>query len=164
MPLGVNDTLSFIVSTIESHSSSPLPAVAKQTDKQSLLYETSAYIASPYNTASQRTKIKSPTADIHSYSNPSSLSRFTSNAPVTKSGASITYGPYHDMPPSDGKHFAESIQETVKIHYQYDNPVLTIAQLRRAAEISHWGANLNIQDDIHLRNDGSKCAILSFDM
>lgn len=161
-PLGVNDTLLLTVSTIESHPSTPLPAVAKQTDQQSLLYETNAYIVSPYGTVNQRTKIKCPTPGIHSYTNPPSLSRFTTDVPATKSGASITYGPFRDITPSDSKHFADSVQETVKIHYQYDGPVLTVAKLRRAAEISHWGANLNIQDDIHLRNDGAMYVALSF--
>lgn len=155
-PLGINDTLSLIVSSVQSHASYPLPAVAKQNEAQSLVYETEAYIPSPYSTLNQRTKIKSPTPTIHSYSDPSSLSRFTTDSTVTKSGATITYGPYYDIPPSDGKQFAESMQETVKIHHQHDSPVLTVVRLRRAAEISHWGANLNIQDDIHLRNDGPK--------
>jgi oligosaccharyltransferase complex subunit alpha (ribophorin I) len=158
----VNDTLSLVVSTIESHPSSPLPGVAKQTDKQSLLYETNAYVASPYKTVNQRTKIKSPTPDIHSYTNPPSLSRFAVDTPVTKSGASVTYGPFRDISSSDGKHFADSIQETVKIHFQYDSPVLTVAKLRRAVEISHWGANLNIQDGIHLRNDGPRYVVPYF--
>lgn len=152
----MNDTISLIISSIESHPSYPLPAVAKQTEGQSLLYETEAYVVSPYTTLSQRTKIKAPSPNIHSYSNPYALTKYTTDAPVTKSGASVTYGPYHDVPPSDGKNFATKSQEIVKVHYQYDSPVLTIPELRRAAEISHWGSNLNIQDDIHLKNDGSR--------
>lgn len=154
--LSVNDTISLVVSSIESHASYPLPAVAKQTEGQSLVYETEAYIVSSYPTLNQRTKIKAPSPAIHSHSNPDSLTKYTTDVPVTKSGASVTYGPYFDLPASDGKQFAAKIQELVKIHYPYDTPVLSVPTLRRAAEISHWGANLNIQDDIHLRNDGSK--------
>jgi len=73
---------------------------------------------------------------------------------VTKSGAVVTYGPYQDIPPSADKNFLDDVQETVKIHYGFDLPVLTVSRLRRAAEISHWGDNLNIQDDIKLINDG----------
>lgn len=152
----MNDTLSLLIYSIESHASYPLPAVAKQNEAQSLVYETDAYITSPYVTLDQRTKLKAPSPNIHSFSNPASLTKFTTDSPATKSGATVTYGPYFDIPPSDGKQFAQKTQETVKVHYQYDTPVLTVAKLRRAAEISHWGANLNIQDDIHLRNDGPK--------
>ena len=42
------------------------------------------------------------------------------------------------------------------MQYQYDVPVLEITKLERAAEISHWGANLNIQDNIWLHNAGPK--------
>jgi oligosaccharyltransferase complex subunit alpha (ribophorin I) len=33
-----------------------------------------------------------------------------------------------------------------------------ITSLKRVAEISHWGANLNIQNDIALRNAGPEYA------
>ncbi|KAF8311164.1 oligosaccharyl transferase alpha subunit [Clavulina sp. PMI_390] len=155
-PLGVNDTISITVSSIESHAAYPLPAVAKQNEAQSLVYETSSYIPSPYTTLTQKTKLKAPTPNIHSYSQPSSLSRFTTDIPFTKSSATVTYGPFYDLPASDSHSWAERNQEAVKVHYQYDGPVLTVAKLRRAAEISHWGANLNVQDDIELRNDAAK--------
>jgi len=32
--------------------------------------------------------------------------------------------------------------------------VLTVTSLKRAAEISHWGSNLNVQDEIKLHNHG----------
>ena len=34
--------------------------------------------------------------------------------------------------------------------------MLTVKNMQRTAEISHWGANLNIQDEIHLYNAGPK--------
>lgn len=154
--MDANDTVSLTVYTVESHASYPLPAVAKQADTQSLVYETDVYITSPYPTANQRTKIKSAFPNILSYSDPSSLARYASDAPSTKSGATVTYGPFFDLPPSDGTNFAQKVQERVKVHYDHESPVMTVSKLRRAAEISHWGSNLNIQDDIHLRNDGPK--------
>jgi dolichyl-diphosphooligosaccharide---protein glycosyltransferase subunit 1 (ribophorin I) len=152
--LNINESVTLLVNTIESHASIPLPATGKQNDPQSLLYETSAYVQSPYTTVNQRTKIRSPSPTIHSYSEPPSLSRFAADAPVTKSGASVTYGPFKDIPPSDDGGFSDEIQETVKVHYLYEKPLITVALLRRSAEVSHWGSNLNIQDNIHLRNDG----------
>jgi oligosaccharyltransferase complex subunit alpha (ribophorin I) len=152
--LDVNQSVTLLINTVESHATTPLPATAKQTDPQSLLYETVAYVQSPYTTVNQRTKIRSPSPTIHSYSEPASLSRFAADAPVTKSGASVTYGPFKDIPPSDDGGFSDEVQETVSVHYLFEKPLITVARLRRAAEISHWGSNLNIQDEIHLRNDG----------
>ncbi len=42
------------------------------------------------------------------------------------------------------------------MHYKYDAPVTTVAKLERAAEISHWGSNLNIEDKMWIKNDGAK--------
>ena len=75
------------------------------------------------------------------------------DTPVTKSGAAITYGPYNNIPPVD-KSFVEEKQKVVVVHYADNTPVLEITKLERAAEISHWGANLNIQDNIWLHNAG----------
>ncbi len=154
--LAANETVTLLISTIETHATIPLPATVKQGDAQSLVYETGAYVLSPYTTLSQRTRLRSPSPTIHSYSEPQSLSRYASDAPVTKSGAIVTYGPYQNIPPSADRNFLNDIQETVKIHYGYDFPIFIISHLRRAAEISHWGDNLNIQDDIKLLNDGAK--------
>lgn len=76
--------------------------------------------------------------------------------PVTKSGATITYGPYSNISPSANAAFIGAYQDTIGIHYFYDYPVLAVSEYKRAAEISHWGANLNIQDEIHLHNAGPK--------
>ena len=44
------------------------------------------------------------------------------------------------------------------VHYKYADPLLEIPKLKRSAEISHWGSNLNIQDEIWLRNAGPQYA------
>ena len=73
---------------------------------------------------------------------------------MTKSGATITYGPYNKIPPSTNAAFTTGTQQRVAVHYKHDLPVLEIKEMKRAAEISHWGANINIQDDIWLHNAG----------
>lgn len=77
---------------------------------------------------------------------------------MTKSttGGTVTYGPFNDLPPSSNTAFVEKYQQKISIHYDFGFPSLTVKSLRRAAEISHWGANLNIQDEIHLYNAGPK--------
>lgn len=73
---------------------------------------------------------------------------------MTKTGATVTYGPYNSIAPSANEEFLSKHQQPVVVHYNYDYPVAEVPKLKRAAEISHWGANLNIQDEIHLRNAG----------
>jgi oligosaccharyltransferase complex subunit alpha (ribophorin I) len=153
--LGANDTIILAVDTIESHAAHPLPPTLKQSETQSLVHETVALVTSPYATANQLTKIRSETPQIHSFSQPKSLQRFASGEVATKTGSILTYGPFVGLPASDSPLFAETIQAAIKIHFEYNHPILTLSTLRRVAEISHWGANLNIQDDINLRNDAA---------
>jgi len=42
------------------------------------------------------------------------------------------------------------------VHYYFGHPVVQITSLNRTAEISHLGANLNVQNDIVLHNAGPK--------
>ena len=101
-------------------------------------------------------KHRSPSPTIQYYTEPEGIESFTLEAPVTKSGAVLTYGPYNDFPASANQEFVESVQKHIAVQYAYDVPVLEITKLERAAEISHWGANLNIQDNIWLHNAGPK--------
>lgn len=75
---------------------------------------------------------------------------------VSKSGATVTYGPFEHVPPSTEASFLETYQEPITVHYYHDQPCLEITKLERFAEISHWGANLNIEDKIDLYNAGPK--------
>ena len=72
---------------------------------------------------------------------------------MTKAGATITYGPFKNIPPATQEFVSEKQQGTT-VHYVFDHPVLEIKSLKRAAEVSHWGANLNIEDHISLHNAG----------
>jgi hypothetical protein len=40
--------------------------------------------------------------------------------------------------------------------------VMGLKTLQRSAEVSHWGANLNIEDQLHLVNYGPKWATSPF--
>ncbi|KAJ7771353.1 Ribophorin I [Mycena maculata] len=152
--LGLNATVNIVLETIQTHATYPWPERAAQQEDQALKYNTDLFVLSPYHTAVQRTKIRSPTPTVHSYTTPEKLETFTLDAPVTKSGATITYGPYNNIVPSANKEFILKHQQPVVVHFGYEYPVAEVPTLKRAAEISHWGANLNIQDEIHLRNAG----------
>ena len=86
------------------------------------------------------------------------LAKDTADA-VSKVSSTITYGPFQNLPETATLVFQQREQIPANIHYEYENPVLTVVKLKRAAEVSHWGANLNIQDDIVLRNDGPTYAL-----
>lgn len=77
-------------------------------------------------------------------------------ATKSNSGGVVTYGPFRDLPPSSNTAFVEKNQQKISIRYEFGFPMLIVKSLQRTAEISHWGANLNIQDDIHLYNAGPK--------
>ncbi|KAF8897526.1 oligosaccharyl transferase alpha subunit [Infundibulicybe gibba] len=152
--LGVNSTLNLVLDTIQTHATHPWPEKAGQNDEQGLKYMTDLFVLSPYKTSVQRTKLRSPTPRVHSYSTPKKVDSFTLENPVAKSGATITYGPYNNIEASANSQFISDHQQPIEVHYDYDHPVLEVLQLKRSAEISHWGANLNIQDDIQLQNTG----------
>ncbi|KAJ7283658.1 Ribophorin I [Mycena rebaudengoi] len=152
--LGLNASLNIVVEAVQTHATYPWPERTSQQDEQALKYSSGLFVLSPYNTAVQRTKIRSPSPKIISYTTPEKLDAFTLDAPVTKTGATVTYGPYNNIASSANKEFVAKNQQPIVIHYNYDYPVVEVAKLKRAAEISHWGANLNIQDEIHLRNAG----------
>ncbi|KAL0949980.1 hypothetical protein HGRIS_009994 [Hohenbuehelia grisea] len=153
--LGLNETLNIVLDTVQTHATKPWPEQSAQKDEQALIYKTGLYVISPYRTLVQRTKLKSPSPRIISHTELEDIS-FATGAPFTKSGSTVTYGPFNNIPPSSNEAFLEKHQDEVLIHFHYDHPVLEVLKLRRAVEVSHWGANLNIQDDIHLRNAGPK--------
>jgi oligosaccharyltransferase complex subunit alpha (ribophorin I) len=93
---------------------------------------------------------------IVSFTEPVGIEPFTSDSVATKSGATIVYGPYNNIPASTNVNFIQEYQQTVVVHYHHEQPVIEILDLKRAVEVSHWGANINTQDEITLHNAGPK--------
>ena len=93
---------------------------------------------------------------IISYMEPKGVESFTANGSVQKTGGSVTYGPYTDLAASVISSFSDNYQQVVTVHYYHEQPVLQLTKLERSAEISHWGANLNVEDKIVLYNAGPK--------
>ncbi|KAI0278844.1 oligosaccharyl transferase alpha subunit [Russula aff. rugulosa BPL654] len=153
-PLSVDATVNLVVETVLTHTTYPWPEKVGQENDQSLKYEGDLLVLSPYKTATQRVKLRAPEPRIISYTTPEGLDSFTTDNIATKSGATITYGPFHNIPPSASAAFIEKHQKHVAVHYFFGAPVVEITSLKRSAEISHWGANLNIQNDIALHNAG----------
>jgi len=78
---------------------------------------------------------------------------YTRDNTVTRAGQTVTVGPFHAVPATLGGSVARN---TFDVHFESKEPVVGVKTLSRSAEVSHWGANLNIQDDIHLVNNGPK--------
>jgi oligosaccharyltransferase complex subunit alpha (ribophorin I) len=100
---------------------------------------------------------RSPSPKVISHSAPAELQKYagtTADSVATRSGGVITYGPFQDLPATTGVSFQREDQQLLTIHYEYDSPIISVVSLDRSAELSHWGNNLNIQDNIHIRNDG----------
>lgn len=107
--------------------------------------------------------IRALTPRLRSHTTPENVKAFTNDAPVTASGATIVYGPYNDIPSSTTHAFISEHQQPITVHYHHDQPVLEVPRLKRVVEISHWGSNLNTQDDIFLHNAGPTSVII-FDL
>jgi len=154
--LNINETTNLVLDSVQTHATYPYPDQAAQTDSQSLKYDMDLFVLSPYKTAVQRTKVRTSSSEIISFTRPESIDAFVADSVATKaaSGTTVTYGPYNNIPRSSNLNFINEHQQIVTIHYFYNYPVLAVSKLTREAEISHWGANLNIQDNIHLRNVG----------
>ncbi|KAI6119352.1 Ribophorin I [Pisolithus croceorrhizus] len=152
--LSAHGTLNLVFESVQTHATRPYPERAAQTDPQLLKYEAGLFVLSPYDTLVQRTKVKSLSPEVVSYSTPQGVDEFVRDGTVTRSGATITYGPYHNIPPSANVEFVSKYQRTISIHYNFDYPVLEVKNLERSVEVSHWGANLNVEDKIHLHNAG----------
>ncbi|KAG8777234.1 dolichyl-diphosphooligosaccharide--protein glycosyltransferase subunit 1 [Serendipita sp. 407] len=160
-PMAENASATLIVNSVLVHASTAHPASVKQEEPQCLIFTTEAYVLSPYPTVSERTKIRLPSPKVVSYSAPKELTKYASSssdskeqATGTRSGAVITYGPFQDLPVTAEALFQKEDQKLLTIHYEYDTPILSVVSLDRSAEISHWGNNLNVQDSVHIRNDG----------
>lgn len=115
------------------------PAEITQYERQLVLYKTNAYYYSRYATQTQKTTVTLPTDRAESYTQ--------TPKPVAKSEQTITYGSYENIP-------AFSRQE-ITLHYENNNPFLTVSSLKRWIEVSHWG-NVAVEETIDMYHSGAK--------
>jgi oligosaccharyltransferase complex subunit alpha (ribophorin I) len=118
----------------------PYPTEITQAEKQYVKYIGNAVFYSPYITEVQETSvIVTKPINILSYTKEPS--------PVKKSDNVITYGPYKSHQPY-------SIIEMM-IHYENNRPFLTVTQLTRTIELSHWG-NIAVEEVVDMYHSGAK--------
>lgn len=121
-----------------SHSMTPFPASIGQAERQLVRYNDNHFFFTPYQTSSQTTTVKLPSAAIESK---------TEQAPTTVRGDSIEYGPYEDIS-------AYSVSN-MALHFENNKPFVTATSLVKEIEISHWG-NVAIEETYELSHDGAK--------
>ncbi|KAK0536080.1 dolichyl-diphosphooligosaccharide--protein glycosyltransferase subunit 1 [Tilletia horrida] len=142
------ETVALTFDATFSHMSSPLPKTIQQSDPLYLLWQGEVGLRSPYATEGGRVLVRSQFPRILSFSP-------KGDDVGTKSGSTVTFGPYSNIPPLP---LAEKSIEAImpgKVHYQYDQPVISAVEIDRHVEVSHWGNNLATEDRIWLRNDGA---------
>lgn len=76
---------------------------------------------------------------------------YTRDSTTTKSSATLTLGPFHSVPATLG---GAALQQPFSVHYEVTEPIIGLRKLTRTAEVSHWGANLNIEGELQLVNMG----------
>jgi oligosaccharyltransferase complex subunit alpha (ribophorin I) len=114
----------------------PFPSEITQSENQLVKFMGNSYLFSPYPTKTQSTTFTLPNSNIES---------FNRVAPTSSADQTLTYGPYSDMAPfSYGK---------VDIHFENNGPFLTVVELERIIEVSHWG-NIAVEEYIHIRHIG----------
>lgn len=94
--------------------------------------------------------IVSAVTDKPLYSTPSKniITHTGATGHVTLKDNKVTYGPFTDVQPL--------AFELSTLHYENGKPMLTITELVRDLEVSHWGNNLAVEEHYALRNDGAK--------
>lgn len=60
----------------------------------------------------------------------------------------IVYGTYNNIKPLS--------TSSGNFHYEYQKPILTVTNLKREIEISHWGNNLAVEEHYALSHSGAK--------
>lgn len=136
-PLASGQSQNLKISLIFTHSLTPYPASIAQNEKQFVLYNGNAFFFSPYSTTTQTTSFKLGSSNIKSH---------TEVSPSSKKGDTITYGPYENK---DAYSFSE-----VKIHYENNKPFLTVTEMVKEIEISHWG-NVAVEENYKIQHDGA---------
>jgi len=128
----------FKLNVVLSKSLTPYPTEIKQSEKQLMQYDAFLNYYSEYKTLSQTSTIKLSSNNLLNY---------TQVKPVSVSSNKIKYGPYENIGPFN--------EQRVHVHYENQTPFLTVTQLHRDIEVSHWG-NIAVKEHIYLYHSGAK--------
>lgn len=135
--LDAGKELTLDVETIFGHSLHPYPTHITQSEKQLVKFIGNVYFYSPYRTQTQITTVTCASSAIDFY---------TKEKPVVSSDKTISYGPYENV---------EAFKEVeLVVHYENNTPFLTVTQMTRVIELSHWG-NIAVEETYDLVHSGA---------
>ncbi|XP_073832922.1 dolichyl-diphosphooligosaccharide--protein glycosyltransferase subunit 1 [Musca autumnalis] len=116
----------------------PYPEEIKQSDKQLVKYNGLLYFFTPYKTSEQKTQVVLSSSNVIAYNQ---------TKPYTLTGSKLKYGPYENV--------AAFNKEKLFVHYENQNPFMTVNRLERTIQISHWG-NIAVEENIQITHSGAK--------
>jgi oligosaccharyltransferase complex subunit alpha (ribophorin I) len=139
--LDAKDRIVLVVDLVYFHALQPFPAEIGQMERQLIRYFGDAYMPSPYATRKQKLKVNLPSSHVESFSK--------EPAPVSKSGKTLTFGPYDKEQPAQAS-------APIYIHTEDNEPLLTVHKLTRELWLSHWGGKLAVEERYELAHEGAR--------
>ncbi|KAJ1519740.1 hypothetical protein ONE63_004996 [Megalurothrips usitatus] len=136
-PLAAGRTVTVSLETVHAHFLEPFPREILQKEKQLVKYTGNNYVLSPYTVLKQKTTVNLSARNVESYSK---------LKPVTQTDSTLNYGPYENIPAFS--------YEPLLIHCENNTPFLTVRNLQRQIEVSHWG-NIAIEEVVDLEHTGA---------
>lgn len=137
-PLTKGKALDVEVETVYSRYLVPFPEEVTQKDKQLVKFVGSHYLYSPYKVVKQTTKVILSSKNVES---------FTKLKPSSQSENTLSFGPYENIAPL-------TVSE-LTAHYENNSPFLTVTNMVRTIEVSHWG-NIAVEEHIDILHTGAK--------
>ncbi|CAF1292222.1 unnamed protein product [Adineta steineri] len=137
--LRAGQTITLEIEVVHANALRMYPEEITQAERQLVLYKTNAYYYSRYATTTQKTIVTLPTDRAESYTQ--------TPKPVAKSEQTITYGPYENV--------AALARNEISLHYENNNAFLTVSNIKRWIEVSHWG-NIAVEETIDIYHSGAK--------
>ncbi|CAI9717890.1 dolichyl-diphosphooligosaccharide--protein glycosyltransferase subunit 1-like [Octopus vulgaris] len=122
---------------IYTHALQAYPSQIAQSEKQYVVFSTNLYLFSPYRAISQSAVVTCASSNIEFY---------TKKKPVSQAETSINYGPYPNKEPFTA--------EELKVHFENNSPFLTVTNMERVIEISHWG-NIAVEEHFQVTHSGA---------
>ncbi|KAI9278959.1 Ribophorin I [Phascolomyces articulosus] len=138
-PIQPDAEIRFGVKLAYTHALTPLPAKIPQVARQFVVYSDNIYLYSPYFTDEVKTTVQLPSQVVQSY---------TGGEHVQHTGNKIVYGPFHSIMPETF--------DKLRVHYEYGKPLLTVTELVRDLQVSHWGGNLGVEENYKLHHSGAE--------
>lgn len=136
-PINQGKTVQVTVDEVYSKALVPHPSAITQKERQLVLFTGNHYLYTPYEVKHQVTKVTTRSKTLENYSK---------TKPVSFSDGVITYGPYDNIAPLT--------IDKMTVHYENNSPFLTVTELKRYIEVSHWG-NIAIEEHINLLHTGA---------